>query len=233
LNSNGYVGVGIANPQQALDVLGNQYDENLLFFKDTYSSANQQFFLQNWNNYFYICNATNFAQTSCPFSLSHTGVAVFSSNVNATAFYTTSDERLKTNIQTFPDALRVVKQLRGVTFDWKKDGMPSAGVIAQEVEKVLPSAVTTNPTTGMKSVEYSQLVAPLIEAVKDIATVSDTFKTTLIAWLADAQNGITDLFAQTIHTQKLCTTRSDGTQICITNDQLAELLVSHMACKTQ
>lgn len=57
--------------------------------------------------------------------------------------------------------------MRGVTFEWKKDGTPSAGVIAQEVERVMPSAVKTNLETGLKSVEYDQLIAPLIEAIKE------------------------------------------------------------------
>jgi hypothetical protein len=91
-------------------------------------------------------------------------------NITAAGYFHSSDLRLKERVQTFPDALWLVKKLRGVTFDWKKDGSPSAGVIAQEVEAVLPSAVKTDPATGLKSVEYDQLIAPLIEAVKEQQT---------------------------------------------------------------
>lgn len=84
----------------------------------------------------------------------------------ATAFNQSSDARLKTNIAT-SGGLAVVEKLRGVTFDWKKSGRPSAGVIAQEVERVMPSAIGTD-MQGMKTVNYDQLVAPLIEAVKEL-----------------------------------------------------------------
>ena len=94
------------------------------------------------------------------------GQAVARINGLTGAYSQLSDARLKTNIQTFPNAPQVVQQLRGVTFNWKKDGAPSAGVIAQEVEKVMPSAVKTNPD-GMKTVDYSQFVAPMIEAIKE------------------------------------------------------------------
>jgi hypothetical protein len=90
----------------------------------------------------------------------------FTGSVTAASYYQSSDERLKTNIKT-TGGLAVVDKLRGVTFDWKKDGKPSAGVIAQEVEKVMPSAVGSNDL-GMKTVNYDQLVAPLIESVKEL-----------------------------------------------------------------
>jgi hypothetical protein len=114
----------------------------------------------------------------------------------------------------------VVKKLRGVTFNWKKDDTPSTGVIAQDIEKVVPSAVTTDPKTGLKSVEYSQLIAPLIESVKDIASLSDPFKQSLINWLGSASIGISDLFGHIGHfdetdTQKLCI-GSGTTKTCIT-----------------
>ena len=67
----------------------------------------------------------------------------FHADGDVIAFSTTisSDERLKENIEIVPDALDKVEALRGVTFDWKRDGKSSAGVIAQEVMGVLPEAV--------------------------------------------------------------------------------------------
>lgn len=91
--------------------------------------------------------------------------------LQATNFLYTSDARLKMNIQKIPNALSRALRLHGVMFDWKnklngvKDGY-QIGLIAQEVEKVFPEAVFTNPDTGMKSVEYGNLVAPIIEALK-------------------------------------------------------------------
>jgi trimeric autotransporter adhesin len=97
----------------------------------------------------------------------------------ATVFTTTSDERLKKNIQTLDDALERVGKLRGVSFEWRAPEereigqdmtLPTdeaqIGVIAQEVEQVFPEAVSTG-TTGVKSVNYSGLIGPLIEAVKE------------------------------------------------------------------
>lgn len=87
--------------------------------------------------------------------------------IYANAFYYSSDESIKKNIKTIPNALENVLKLRGVEFNWKRDGRADIGVIAQEVEKVFPQLVSTNKTTGLKSVEYSNLVGPLIEAVKE------------------------------------------------------------------
>jgi len=78
-------------------------------------------------------------------------------------FNSASDENLKTNIRTIEDPLAKVVQIRGVNFDWKETQRPSLGVIAQEVEKVLPELVTDN---GTKTVNYNGLIGLLIEAVK-------------------------------------------------------------------
>ena len=88
-------------------------------------------------------------------------------NVLADAYYYISDKRLKKDIHTL-DGLSLILKLRGVEFKWKKDGSKSMGLIAQEVEKVAPSLVKTDKNTGLKSVLYGNLVAPLIEAVKEI-----------------------------------------------------------------
>lgn len=96
---------------------------------------------------------------------SMTGTLTVTGNVTAAGFFHSSDARLKENVQTI-GGVAIISKLRGVSFDWKKDGSASAGVIAQEVEKVLPSAVHT-AADGMKSVEYDQLVGVLIEAVKE------------------------------------------------------------------
>lgn len=75
-----------------------------------------------------------------------------------------SDERLKRNIETINKPLDIVNALRGVKFE--KDGRHSTGVIAQEVEKVLPEVVHTD-AEGMKSVAYGNVVGVLIEAIKE------------------------------------------------------------------
>ena len=91
------------------------------------------------------------------------GAATFNDNVTAY-----SDERLKDNIETLTDGLDKVKQLRGVTYT--RDEKESIGVIAQEVEKILPEIVlTADDEMGTKSVDYSRITAVLIEAVKELS----------------------------------------------------------------
>ena len=102
------------------------------------------------------------------------GNSVMTGNVTAVGFFHSSDRNLKENIRTFP-GLEIVHKLRGVSFTWKKDGTPSTGVIAQEVEEVMPQAVHT-AADGTKSVDYDQLIAPLIEAVKAQQIEIDTLK---------------------------------------------------------
>ena len=81
----------------------------------------------------------------------------------------TSDSRYKKEIQTLPSALEKVSALRGVSYQWKdrNDDSTKIGVVAQEIEKVYPELVHTDED-GYKSVAYSNLVAPLIESVKEL-----------------------------------------------------------------
>jgi hypothetical protein len=83
---------------------------------------------------------------------------------NVTAF---SDERLKTNVRTIEGALDKIEAMRGVYFD--KDGKQSVGVIAQEIEKILPEVVQVHEATSYKSVAYGNITAVLIEAIKELA----------------------------------------------------------------
>jgi hypothetical protein len=89
-----------------------------------------------------------------------------SGTANAANFNTTSDATLKTNVETLSGSLDAVKSLRGVSFDWLENGGSEIGVIAQEVEAVLPDVVSTNDE-GIKSVKYGNMVAVLIEAIKE------------------------------------------------------------------
>ena len=89
---------------------------------------------------------------------------------------TISDERLKDNIEVVDGALDKVKQLKGVTFNRKQDGQESAGVIAQDVEKVLPQAIKhkalplqTGDDGLFMTVQYDALHALLIESIKELS----------------------------------------------------------------
>ena len=100
--------------------------------------------------------------TAMTLDMSGAGAATFNNNV--TAF---SDERLKSNINTLEHGLEKVNNLRGVTYT--RDGRENIGVIAQEVEEVLPNIVlTADDEMGTKSVDYGRITAVLIEAVKEL-----------------------------------------------------------------
>lgn len=86
---------------------------------------------------------------------------------SATVFNATSDERAKENIIPISNALEKVLQLNGVDFNWKKSGLESTGLIAQQVEQVIPQVVTED-SDGMKGVNYGALVGVLIEAIKEL-----------------------------------------------------------------
>jgi hypothetical protein len=101
----------------------------------------------------------------------------FHADGDVVAYSTTiSDERLKTGISTVSNALEKVSQLNGVEFTRKNNGQRSAGVIAQQVEKVLPQAIrekklplqTGDEDTTYKTVEYDALHSLYIEAIKEL-----------------------------------------------------------------
>ena len=91
-----------------------------------------------------------------------------------------SDERLKENIQVIDGALEIVSKLDGVTFNWKKDGKESAGLIAQTVEKVFPRAVHEveefNGEGTYKSLDYNQIIGLLVESVKELKAEIEELK---------------------------------------------------------
>ena len=87
--------------------------------------------------------------------------------------YSASDRRLKDNVQNIEFALEKVTKLNGVTWDWNDNAdelqksLPNVGVIAQEVEAVLPQLIQ-HRDTGYMAVDYAKLTGLLIEAVKDL-----------------------------------------------------------------
>lgn len=104
------------------------------------------------------------------------GLHVNGSVAGTGAYNALSDMRLKKDITVIPNSLEKIEKLRGVSFNWRKDVHPEfklgdkgeIGVIAQEVKKVFPEAITVDKKTGILSVAYSMLIAPLIEAVKEL-----------------------------------------------------------------
>ncbi len=100
---------------------------------------------------------------------------------NDVVAFSTSDIRLKDNIKSIDKALDKVNKIQGVEFDWiEKEEVHGnsghdIGVIAQEIEKILPDVVTTRDN-GYKAVKYEKIVPLLIEAIKDLSRQVDGLK---------------------------------------------------------
>ena len=107
-------------------------------------------------------------------TLSSSGIQV-SGIVTATDFNSTSDISLKDNIQTIVNPLDKIIKLNGVTFNWKENQKPSIGVIAQELQEVLPELVTQG---NIKTVNYNGIIGVLIEAVKEQQKQIEELKST-------------------------------------------------------
>jgi hypothetical protein len=92
-----------------------------------------------------------------------------------------SDERVKENIVEIPNAIDKVKALKGVYYNRTdfNTGVTKVGVLAQEVEAVLPELIVEAPDSGLKSVAYGELTAVLVNAIKEQQTIIDDLKSRL------------------------------------------------------
>jgi hypothetical protein len=88
--------------------------------------------------------------------------------LGAMTFITLSDVTLKDNIIPLQNSIDLLDQITPVSFTWKDNGKKSYGFIAQEIEKVLPDIVDTNPDNGIKSVSYDQLIPILFNIIKEL-----------------------------------------------------------------
>ena len=86
--------------------------------------------------------------------------------LSATSFSSLSDISKKINIREIKDPIGITQQLIGVTFDWIETNKPSIGLIAQEVEKIIPEVIETD-VNGFKTVNYDAIIPILIESIKN------------------------------------------------------------------
>ena len=101
-----------------------------------------------------------------------TGSNVTFNQVTSGSFLYSSDETLKDDIKTIESPVEKLKQLRGVSYTWNENsnlkGKKDIGLIAQEVEKVLPELVEVSDVTNTKTINYGHLIGLLVEAVKEL-----------------------------------------------------------------
>ena len=158
INSAGNVGLGTAAPTQKLHVVGGA-----------------------------LITGTTTINGAITVGTTATITGALTAGGNITAF-SSSDERLKENVANISNPLEKLALLNGVTFDWKDsyiesqgglDGMfvrkNDVGIIAQDLEKVLPQLVAERDD-GYKAVKYDRIVALLIEAVKELKAEVDSLK---------------------------------------------------------
>ena len=115
-----------------------------------------------WNGTTLTANAISSTTTIAATTAITAGTTITATG-NITAF---SDRSLKRDIQTIEHALDLVGKMRGVTFEMINTGQQGIGVVAQEVQEVIPQVVQDN--NGILSVAYGNLVGVLIEAVKEL-----------------------------------------------------------------
>jgi hypothetical protein len=97
--------------------------------------------------------------------------------LTATDLNSSSDKRLKKNIKTVTSALDTVNALRGVTFDWREGNGKAIGLIAQEVQAVLPDIVSADDN-GYLGIRYNNVVGVLVEAIKELKADFEAYKKT-------------------------------------------------------
>lgn len=201
LDGTGNVGIGTVTPTSKLTVEGAGVVANIggtaggilqvrqINGKSASSASSDVLFL-NYGTGFNV-NVGGGAGTSLLAVYGPGSTCVIGSGTGATNC--TSDARLKKDIQPISGALEKLALIKGVTFHWKdpKKAEPERlGVLAQDVEKVFPQAVTTISDTTLpggtaKAVDYAVLVAPLIEAVKELKAQNDALQADVEAIRAD------------------------------------------------
>ena len=191
IDASGNVGIGTTGPSQKLDVAGSAALSGAgVYFWAGYGSnyiklaEGDPGLLETYRKFRLNVNAQSGPITAMDIDLNgNVGIGIVptgpyklevNGKVKSDGINETSDQRYKKNISTLENALGKVKELRGVNYEWRTgefkdknfDVAPQIGLIAQEVEKIIPQVVQTD-ANGYKSVEYSKLVALLIEAVKE------------------------------------------------------------------
>ena len=91
-----------------------------------------------------------------------------SGQLNAVMFNSTSDLRLKSDINDISGALNTVNRISGKTYKLSENGLYSSGIIAQDLQKIIPNSVTDRGD-GFLSINYDSLIPYLVEAVKELS----------------------------------------------------------------
>lgn len=147
ISSVGKVGIGTSNPTEKFNVYTNELIWGINI-QHGYSTSNQ-YFIQFMNS-------------------SGSGIGNIQGNGSSTSYNTTSDYRLKQDLKPF-SGLELVKNINAYDYEWKYDKSRSHGVLAHELQEVLPYAVVgTKDGKQMQGVDYSKIVPVLVQAIKEL-----------------------------------------------------------------
>lgn len=129
------------------------------------------------NSTFYIPITTTTSGTLTSAKVSTTKLTFNPSSglLTSTDYNSSSDIALKENISEITNPVDIISKLHGFGFTWKETGERSFGLAAQEVEKILPEIVKSRPD-GFKGINYLNIIAILVEAIKDLKKEVDVLK---------------------------------------------------------
>jgi hypothetical protein len=125
---------------------------------------------ENSNTFYLLMSNTTVSGTLSTVNLANSKLFFNPSTgtLNSTIFNSLSDETVKTNRQRITNALSKLSTLGGYTYLMIDSNEPSAGLLAQEVQKVLPEAVKFNPDTGLLSLNYNAVLGLVVESINEL-----------------------------------------------------------------
>lgn len=152
----------------------------------------------------------------------------------------TSSARYKHDIQSLigTTTLETLLALRPVSFEYNGTRGVRYGLIAEEVNSIDPTLVGYDDQGMPNSVRYTSIVPLLVRALQDLANIAGQFKENLVAWLGNATNGITDLFAKNLYATNVAADRITANQelcvgqTCITEAQFMAVFDQTAAATT-
>ncbi|MEM1973256.1 MAG: tail fiber domain-containing protein [Thermoplasmata archaeon] len=198
--SSGNVGIGTTNPQAKLNIvgIGPTFTGMRIGIDNSYPDTRPRvdIGIDGWSGYIKLYNSGDVITTyitalgsyfNPPVSIGAAGSG-YALYVSGTAYSTggwqSSDLKFKKNIEEVSNALEIIDKLKPVSFEWKKDEYPEKnfpdgkrfGLIAQEVEKILPEIVNYDENNDEKSLNYVELIPWLIKAVQELKEENEKLK---------------------------------------------------------